>query len=140
MYKRMLFVVLTVLMLVLSACAAPPPIDEAKAQFCADLGAYGRSVAALRQIDATTTVEEVKAMQQAIDDAWAQVQQSGQTVEAAQVATMGQQQDALRATLNTITDETTLSAAAATIQTGIAGTLSSYVDIATTTCTYGAEE
>lgn len=124
-------------LVLLSACG--PTLDEARVRFCEELGAYGQAVVQLRQLDETSTVDDLNQAQVAVADSWKELQSAAANLQEAQIAELQQANDTLSNTVNSISGEATLGEAGATVRQATLETMAAYNDIMTTTCMYGQQ-
>ena len=139
--KRTLLVgtLLLVAAVVMAACGGPS-IDQAKADYCQKLGEFGQAVATLRQIDESSTVDELKSAQEEIGRAWDELSKASGTLRDTQFDEMEQAYKNLEKTIKDIPEgEATLGQVQQRVQAAVLATLAESVDIATTTCVYGGE-
>ena len=122
----------------LAGCA--PNIDKARAEYCKDLGAYAKTVAAVGALGPDSTVSDFKKAEKDEADAYKKLAKAGSRLSRAQDAAIRKVKESLEKTVNDIKGSEKLGAAAATVQQATAQALDQYSDIATTTCAYGAPE
>ena len=122
----------------LAGCA--PNIDKARAEYCKDLGAYAKTVAAVGALGPDSTVDEFKKAQKDEEKAYEKLSRAAFRLSEAQDAAIKKVKDSFEKTVSDIKGSEKLGAAATTVQQATAQALSQYSDIATTTCAYGAPE
>jgi hypothetical protein len=122
----------------LAGCA--PNIDKARAEYCKDLGAYAKTVAAVGALGPDSTVSDFKKAEKDEAEAYKKLAKAGSRLSRAQDAAIRKVKESLEKTVNDIKGSEKLGAAAATVQQATAQALDQYSDIATTTCAYGAPE
>jgi len=121
-----------------AGCA--PNIDKARAEYCKNLGAYAKAVAAVGALGPESTVSEFTKAQKDEEEAYKKLTQAAFRLSEAQDAAIRKVKDSFQKTVSDIKGSEKLGAAAATVQQATAEALSQYSDIATTTCAYGAPE
>jgi hypothetical protein len=122
----------------LAGCA--PNIDKARAEYCKDLGAYAKTVAAVGALGPDSTVDEFKKAQKDEEKAYEKLSRAAFRLSEAQDAAIKKVKDSFEKTVSDIKGSEKLGAAATTVQQATAQALSQYSDIASTTCAYGAPE
>jgi hypothetical protein len=125
--------------LVVGLAACTPNIDQAKATFCKDLGAYAKAVAAVSALGSDSTVNELNKAVKAENDAYKKLDKASDRLSTAQVAAMKKVDETFAKTYDSIKGNEKLGDAAATVAQASAVVLDHYSDIATTTCAYGAQ-
>ncbi len=138
MKKIILTGILMFLLSILVACA--PSIDTAKANYCQDLGDFGKAVVNLRQIDDTSTVDELKAAEKEVAKTWDDLAKSVGNLNDSQFKELEQAFKELDKTVNSVPDDATLAEVQAGIRLATLETMAQYADIAATTCVYGQEQ
>jgi hypothetical protein len=128
----------SVIVTALAACA--PNVDKAKANFCKDLGAYAKSVAAVGALGPDSTVDELNKAVNAENSAYKRLEKAANRLSAAQAAAMKKVDATFAKTYDDIKGNQKLGDAAATVEQATAVVLDNYSDIATTTCIYGAPD
>jgi hypothetical protein len=124
--------------LALSGCA--PNVDQAKAAFCKDLGAYAKTVAAVGALGSDSTVDQFNKAVKAENDAYKRLDKAANRLSSAQAAAMKKVDQTFAKTYDSIKGSEKLGDAAATVQQASAEVFNNYSDIATTTCVYGAPD
>jgi hypothetical protein len=124
--------------LVLAGCS--PNVDQAKANFCKDLGAYAKAVAAVGALGQDSTVDELKRAVKSESDAYKKLDKAANRLSAAQSAAIKKADETFAKTYDDIKGNEKLGDAAATVSQATAVVLDKYSDIATTTCVYGAPD
>jgi hypothetical protein len=122
----------------LAGCA--PNIDKARAEYCKNLGAYAKTVAAVGALGPDSTVSDFKKAQQDEEEAYNKLTKAASRLSKAQDAAIRKVKESLEKTVSDIKGSEKLGAAATTVQQATAQALSQYSDIASTTCAYGAPE
>ena len=122
----------------LAGCA--PNIDKARAEFCKDLGAYAKTVAAIGALGPDSTVSDFKKAEKDEAEAYKKLTKAASRLSRAQDAAIRKVKESLEKTVSDIKGSEKLGAAAATVQQATAQALDQYSDIASTTCAYGAPE
>jgi hypothetical protein len=131
---------LTVIAITFTFAGCAPNIDKARAEYCKDLGAYAKTVAAAGALGPDSTVDEFKKAQKDEEKAYDKLTRSAFRLSEAQDAAIKKVKESLEKTVGDIKGSEKLGAAATTVQQATAQALSQYSDIATTTCAYGAPE
>jgi hypothetical protein len=122
----------------LAGCA--PNIDKARAEYCKDLGAYVKTVAAAGALGPDSTVSDFKKAEKDEQEAYKKLTKAASRLSRAQDAAIRKVKESFEKTVNDIKGSEKLGAAATTVQQATAQALDQYSDIATTTCAYGAPE
>jgi hypothetical protein len=122
----------------LAGCA--PNIDKARAEYCKDLGAYAKTVAAVGALGPDSTVSDFKKAEKDEEEAYKKLTKAASRLSRAQDAAIRKVKESFEKTVNDIKGSEKLGAAATTVQQATAQALDQYSDIATTTCAYGAPE
>jgi hypothetical protein len=133
MKKGILVIVSVLLLLALAGCVS---IDRAKANYCQDLGSFGRALVNMRQIDANSTVEELQDGQKDVADAWDDLSKSAGRLADAQYRELEQAHKDLQRTIDDVPDDASLAEAQVAVKLAVLETMARYVDIASTTCAY----
>jgi hypothetical protein len=119
-------VLMSVIALVMAACQpvtvpeAQQEVEEAESALCASIQAYHDSVAALEAVTPETTVEELKELEQASDEAFAAMIEAAAEVQEAEVQLVESAVDELKVTLASIPSDATLGEVSPTIQASAA--------------------
>jgi hypothetical protein len=117
-----------------------PNIDKARAEYCKDLGAYAKTVAAVGALGPESTVSDFRKAEKDEQEAYKKLTQAASRLSKAQDAAIRKVKDSLEKTVSDIKGSEKLGAAATTVQQATAQALDQYSDIATTICAYGAPE
>jgi hypothetical protein len=133
-------IMLAVIAITFALAGCTPNIDKARAEYCKDLGAYAKTVAAVGALGPDSTVSDFKKAQKDEAEAYEKLAKAGSRLSRAQDAAIRKVKESLEKTVNDIKGSEKLGAAAATVQQATAQALDQYSDIATTTCAYGAPE
>jgi len=120
----------------LAGCA--PNIDKARAEYCKDLGAYAKTVAAAGALGPESTVSDFKKAEKDEEEAYKKLTKAESRLSKAQDAAIRKVKESFEKTVSDIKGSEKLGAAATTVQQATAQALSQYSEIATTTCAYGA--
>ena len=131
---------LAVIAIAFALAACTPNIDKARAEYCKDLGAYAKTVAAAGALGPDSTVDEFKKAQNAEEEAYKKLSGAAYRLSKAQDAAIRKVKESFAKTVGDIKGSEKLGAAATTVQQATAQALSEYSDIASTTCAYGAPE
>ena len=67
---KKVFLLSVIIGLALLVAACQPTVDEAKANFCEDLGEFGVAVAQFRQINETSTKDDLQNAQSEVAKTW----------------------------------------------------------------------
>jgi hypothetical protein len=125
--------------LVVGLAACTPNVDQAKASFCKDLGAYAKAAAAVGALSSDSTVNDLNKAVKAENDAYKKLEKASNRLSSAQAAAMKKVDETFAKTYDNIKGNEKLGDAAATVAQASAVVLDNYSDIASTTCAYGAE-
>lgn len=136
MKKTVLISVVAVLLLMPLMTACGMSVDQAKAQFCKDLGAYGTAVANLRALDANATVGQLKEAQREVDNAWAALDRSAQALGRTQMEETRKAFSELQKAVNDIPDDATLESAVSTVDAARMNAMAAAWDTLVTACSY----
>jgi hypothetical protein len=120
----------------LAGCA--PNIDKARAEYCKNLGAYAKTVAAVGALGPESTVSDFNKAEKDEEEAYKKLTKAAFRLSKAQDAAIRKVKESFEKTVSDIKGSEKLGAAATTVQQATAQALSQYSDIATTTCAYGA--
>ena len=120
----------------LAGCA--PNIDKARADYCKDLAAFEKAVAAAGALGPESTVSEFTKAQKNEEDAYNKLAKAAYRLSEAQDAALKKVKASFEKTVSDIKGSEKLGAAATTVQQATAEALNQYSDIASTTCVYGA--
>ena len=131
---------LTVIAIIFAFAGCAPNIDKARAEYCKDLGAYEKTVAAVGALGPDSTVSDFKKAQQDEEEAYKKLTKAAFRLSEAQDAAIRKVKESFEKTVSDIKGSEKLGDAATTVQQATAQALSQYSDIATTTCAYGAPE
>lgn len=134
MNKSIALVLATTCVLALAGCQ--PTLDEAKADFCQDLQGFGVAVQSVRQIDETSSKQElddaVSTARKALED----LQGSAETLGEVQTDEIEAAVDELQDYADSVPGDATVGEAATGVKSATADTLASALEIATTVCSY----
>ena len=122
----------------LSGCA--PNINKARAEYCKDLGAYAKTVAAVGALGSDSTVSDFTKAEKDEEEAYKKLTKAAFRLSEAQDAAIKKVKESFEKTVSDIKGSEKLGAAATTVRQATAQALNQYSDIATTTCAYGAPE
>ncbi len=133
--KMFLGLLLTlVLALVVSACGQPS-LSQAKQNLCDAVQRVNDATEKLKNVDANTSVDELKATTKELEDAWKELAEASKVLKNVQLSTS---EDAYKTIVDTvdktISGDTTLGDSAATIAAGAAQLNSTLKIINTTIC------
>lgn len=139
MKKTGLFILLALLLLVLAGCGQPS-VDEAKADFCQDLGAFGTSVGALGSIDITSSKDELQDTISGVESSLSDLVDSVKTLKDVDVdAVQGIISD-LKDSVGEVSDQGILEGDLAEIKGAALNALAEIQEIFNTTCNSYAQE
>ena len=138
--KNILYLSLAVVLLLSLAGCGQPSVDQAKANFCQDLGEFGTAVVNLRQIDASSTKQE---LQDAVSDAqkaWDDLKNSAGTLQNVQVDGVEAAVNDLQKSVDDIPDDATLEQGLVAVQQAALATAAEVVKTTNTVCSYPQEQ
>ena len=138
MKRVILLSAVLVISLLLAACQ--PSVDEAKADFCEDLGEFGVAVAQFRGINENSTKDEARQALSDVEKTWSNLKSSAATLGEVKVDSIEGAYNDLEKSVNDIPDDATLADAEGMVKQNVLSTLQEVLQISTTTCTYGQEE
>ena len=138
MKKIMLLCVIFVLSLLLAACQ--PALDEQKADFCEALGEFAQAQGQFRQLNETSTKDDVEEAASDLERSWERVKDSAADVAEAQLNNVEDAWENLKRDIDDIPNDATLVEAEAMIKEDVLNTMAETVQIMSTTCTYGQEQ
>jgi hypothetical protein len=127
-----------VLLLSLAGCGQPS-VDQAKANFCEDLGEFGTAVANLHQIDASSTKQELQDATNAAQKAWGDLKSSAGTLKDVQVDGVESAVNDLQKSVDDIPDDATLAQGLVAVQGASLATMAEVVKTTNTICSYPQE-
>jgi gas vesicle protein len=137
MKKIILFATIFTLSLLMAACQ--PSVDQAKADFCADLGEFAQAQVALRNLDANSTKDEENQAVSNLEQTWNNLLDSVSTLGDVQVDGIQEAFETLKNDISNIPDDATLAESEVMIKQDLLNTLAETQQILTTTCTYGQQ-
>ncbi len=135
MNKRILISTIFIVSLLLAGCQES--IDDAKADFCTDLGTFAQALAEFRAIDATSTTDDLNNAVSDVENAWNDLKSSASNLEDIQVDDAQGAFQTLKDDISNISGDSSLADAEVQIKQDVVAALSEVVDIFTTSCTYG---
>ena len=138
--KNILCLSLTVVLLLSLAGCGQPSVDQAKANFCQDLGEFGTAVVNLRQINASSTKQELQDAVSATQQAWDNLKNSAATLENVQVDGVEAAVNDLQKSVDDIPDDATLEQGLVAVRGAALATAAEIVKITNTTCSYPQEQ
>ena len=138
MKKIILLSAIFVLSLLLAACQ--PSVDQAKADFCETLGEFAQAELQFRQLDGTSTKDDLNKAASDLQKAWEDVKGSASNVAEAQLSGVEDALQTLQKDIGDIPDDATLAESEVTIKQDILNTAAETVQIMNTTCTYGQDQ
>ena len=113
---RVAIVGLGLSMVMLLACQPQQTGAEAAANFCGDLRAFNRSVAAMSVTTGAATVGEFKQRIKAVDDSWDALKESAKAVPQARTNDLENAYSDLKQTVNTLPSDSSLAEAGQTVE------------------------
>lgn len=116
---RFIVIVAMVPALLLAACTTTPSVPEANQQVCAALKTYYGSVIALKEIGPTSTINDVKDAQKAVDTAYEGVAGAMTTYQEAKIDAVKAAQENLKQSVDQVSGSTTLAEAKTSIMTSV---------------------
>ena len=138
MKKIILLCTIFVLSLVLAACQ--PSVDQAKADFCDDLGTFAQSVGEYRSLGPNSSVDDFQDAQKDVEKAWNDLQSSAQTLGSVQTDSLQNAYSDLQKDVSNISGDTNIADALTQVQQDALATLQEANQILTTTCSYGQSQ
>lgn len=137
--KNILYLSLTVVLLLSIAGCGQPSVDQAKANFCQDLGEFGTAVVNLRQINPTSTKQELQDATNAVQNAWGDLKNSAGTLQNVQVDGVEAAVNDLQKSVDDIPDDATLAEGLVAVQKAALATAAEVVKTTNTVCSYPQE-
>ena len=134
MKKGIWFVVLAVLLLLLLAGCGAANVDQAKAQFCGDWKELGTAIASAKALNENSTIDEAKAAQNQVAQAWDKAKNSAAQLQDVQLKATEDAYNAMKQTIDSIPAEATLGQANAAVQASVGAFDTAYTAINTTVC------
>ena len=138
--KNILYLSLTVVLLLSLAGCGQPSVDQAKANFCQDLGEFGTAVVGLRQINPTSTKQELQDATNAVQNAWGDLKSSAETLQNVQVDGVEAAVNDLQKSVDDIPDDATLADGLVAVQQAALATAAEVVRTTNTVCSYPQEQ
>ena len=132
MNKKIGFLILTVLLLLLVGCG--PSVGDAKTQFCNDWQAFGTAIQNGKNLNENSTVDEAKAARDEIVKAFDKAKSSSAQLQEVQLDATQQAVDAMSQVIDSIPADATLGQAGAAIQASANALETAYTAINTTVC------
>jgi hypothetical protein len=133
MKKGIWFVVVAIALLLLAGCGAAS-VDQAKVQFCGDWNALGTAIQNAKALNENSTVEETKAAQEQIAQAWDKAKNSAAQLQDVQLEATEDAYNAMTQAINSIPGDATLGQASAAVQASVNTFETAYTAINTTVC------
>ena len=137
MKKITLLSAIFVLSLLVAACQ--PSVDEAKADFCSDLGEFGQALVGFRQLNPASTKDDLNKAESDVQKAWDNLQSSASTLKDVQTSSVQDAFETLKKDIGDIPDDTTLADTELMIKDDVVSTMGETLQIFSTTCTYGQD-
>lgn len=138
MKKIILLCTIFVLSLVLAACQ--PSIDQAKSDFCDDLGTFAQSVGEYRSLGPNSSVDDFQDAQKDVEKAWNDLQSAAQTLGSVQTDSLQDAYSDLQKDVSNISGDTSIADALPQVHQDALATLQEANQILTTTCRYGQSQ
>jgi hypothetical protein len=138
MKKTILLTTIFVLSLVLAACQ--PSVDQAKANFCENVGEFAQASVQFRALNATSTKDEASDAVSDLERAWNNLQESAADLTEAQVDGVEDALGDLKNSIQDIPDDATLAESELSVKQASLETMAETLQIFVTTCTYGQSE
>jgi len=138
MKKSILMIAILALSLVLAACQ--PSVDQAKADYCENVGGFAQALAQFRTLNATSTKGDAQQAVSDLERAWENLQSSAGDLAEAQVDGVENALQDLRNSIQDIPDDSTLAESELAVKQATVATMAETVQIFVTTCTYGQSE
>ena len=137
--KNILYLSLTIVLLLSLAGCGQPSVDQAKANFCQDLGEFGTAVVNLRQIDSSSTKQELQDAANAAQKAWGDLKSSAGTLQNVQVDGVEAAVNDLQKSVDDIPDDATLEQSLVAVREAALATMTEVVKTTNTVCSYPQE-
>ena len=137
--KNILYLSLAIVLLLSLAGCGQPSVDQAKANFCQDLGEFGTAVVNLRQIDASSTKQELQDATNGVQKAWGDLKNSASTLQNVQVSGMESAVNDLQKSVDDIPDDATLEQGLVAVQQAALATVGEVLKTSNTVCSYPQE-
>jgi hypothetical protein len=137
--KNIIYLSLAVVLLLSLAGCGQPSVDQAKANFCQDLGEFATSVVNLRQIDASSTKQELQDATNSVQKAWDDLKSSAGTLQNVQVDGVESAVNDLQKSVDDIPDDATLEQGLVGVQQAALATAAEVVKTTNTVCSYPQE-
>src|SRR4029453_19350566 len=102
-----------------AACIRPVPVEDAQAAYCEDLKAYGQAVQNVRDLPDTPTVYDYQEAMKAVDAAYRELENSTWDLANSQNDALRPAYQEMRATLDTIDNETSMAEARTVISDSV---------------------
>ena len=139
MKKTILLTAIFVLVLLTAACQ--PAIDEKKSDFCQDLGDFAQAQVQFRQINPTSTVDDLEEAALALERSWENLKDSAGDLAEVQLRSLEDALQNLRRDIEDVPDDAeNLAEAELMIKQDVLSTMAETVQIFNTTCTYGQDQ
>ena len=115
--KRPLLILLVSALTVAMGCGAKQPtVEEAQAKLCTDLDSLKGNLATLANIGPNATIGQLREARAAVADSFAKVKASAAAVKALKVQGLEQAYENLDNTVSSVSDDTTISDAIASVR------------------------
>jgi len=130
--RKIIIFPIIILALLLVSCG--PSVSDAKTDFCDNLAKLGQAIQTVRDIDADSTLEQVKDAQKQLEEAMAGTRESGGVLKEVQLKATEAAFDEVTKVIEGISDEATLKEAVEAIQKAVTKFDAAFQVINTTIC------
>jgi len=140
--KKVLVLVVLVLLVfpTVTACDLfAPGVDEAKANYCDKLGAFGKAVVDLRQIDENSTLQDLQDSAAAAEDSLAELSDASAKLKTAQIGGVQKAFENLQSTISDVPSDASLGEAQIMVKQAVLDTLAQILETTRTECIYPAQ-
>ena len=117
-----------------AACIRPVPIEDAQAAYCEDLKAYGQAVQNVRDLPDTATVDDYQEAMKTVDAAYRELENSAWDLADSQNDALRPAYQEMRATLDTIDNETSIVEARTVISDSVTTYMTAYDEVTKVSC------
>lgn len=105
--------------ILLVGCGRQPSVEDAEAMLCGAINDFGGAVAAYSQLDAQSTVDDLREVRSGVAESYAAVQSAATALQDARIAELETAYSDLDATVSGISGRDTLGEAASQVGTGL---------------------
>ena len=127
--KRPLLILVASALTLVMGCEQRPSLEETQATLCDDLDSLKDNIAALADIGPNATIGELREARTAVADSFAKVKASAAAVKALKVQELEQAYEDLDSTVSSVSDETTISDAIASVRPTIGQVRSAWTQL-----------